>query len=117
MARKRKPSDMVQLKLRFPEALRLRLEREAKKHGASLNSEIIRILDDSFRKSGDIQGRAMSIAHAVVEALGGAIISEIEGAVRRGEQKDEERVRKLEEHAAQFQDEAKKALARHRPGQ
>jgi len=37
----RKATDMVQLKLRFSEALRRRLEREAKRNNRSMNTEII----------------------------------------------------------------------------
>jgi hypothetical protein len=37
----RKTTDPVQLKLRFQEGLRRRLDREAKRNGRSLNSEII----------------------------------------------------------------------------
>ena len=44
MAR-RPASDTVQLKLRFSERLRRRLEREAKKHGTSLNTEIVNTLE------------------------------------------------------------------------
>jgi hypothetical protein len=47
----RKPIDTVQLKLRFSEALRRRLEREAKKQERSLNAEIVTRLEQSFRKS------------------------------------------------------------------
>jgi|SRR5262249_19009553 len=49
----RKLSDTVQLKLRFSEALRRRLEREAKRQEHSLNGEIINRLEQSFRKSED----------------------------------------------------------------
>ena len=49
----RKLSDTVQLKLRFSEALRRRLEREAKRQEHSLNGEIIARLEQSFRKSED----------------------------------------------------------------
>jgi hypothetical protein len=44
----RKPSDTVQLKLRFPEALRRRLERAAKANDRSMNMEIIFRLEESF---------------------------------------------------------------------
>jgi hypothetical protein len=37
----RKPTDTVQLKLRFPEVMRRRLEREAKRNNRSMNTEII----------------------------------------------------------------------------
>jgi len=49
----RKLSDTVQLKLRFSEALRRRLEREARRQEHSLNGEIINRLEQSFRKSED----------------------------------------------------------------
>lgn len=44
----RKPTDTVQLKLRFPEALRRQLERAAKANDRSLNSEIVGRLEGSF---------------------------------------------------------------------
>jgi len=49
----RKLQDTVQLKLRFSEALRRRLEREAKRQEQSLNAEIISRLEQSFRKAED----------------------------------------------------------------
>ena len=49
----RKLSDTAQLKLRFSEALRRRLEREARRQEHSLNGEIINRLEQSFRKSED----------------------------------------------------------------
>jgi hypothetical protein len=44
----RKPTDTVQLNLRFSEALRRRLEKEADRHGLSMNAEIIDRLEKSF---------------------------------------------------------------------
>jgi hypothetical protein len=44
----RKPTDMVQLKLRFSEALRRRLERAAARNNRSMNTEIIHRLQGSF---------------------------------------------------------------------
>jgi hypothetical protein len=41
----RKPTDTVQLKLRFSEALRRRLERAAAREGRSMNAEIIHRLE------------------------------------------------------------------------
>ena len=61
----RKPSDTVQLKLRFPEALRRRLEREARRHGQSLNREIVSILEERFRESDDADRRAAAFAEAL----------------------------------------------------
>jgi hypothetical protein len=45
----RKPTDTVQLNLRFSEALRRRLEREAERNDRSMNAEIIDRLEQSFR--------------------------------------------------------------------
>ena len=61
----RKPSDMVQLKLRFPEALRRRLEREARRHGQSLNREIVSILEERFRESDEADRHAAAFAEAL----------------------------------------------------
>src|SRR4051812_16744944 len=44
----RKPTDTVQLKLRFPEALRRQLERAGKANDCSMNAEIISRLERSF---------------------------------------------------------------------
>jgi len=48
----RKPTDPVQLKLRFQEGLRRRLDREAKRNGRSLNSEIIHRLQRTLAIDG-----------------------------------------------------------------
>jgi predicted type IV restriction endonuclease len=44
----RKPPDTVQLKLRFSERLRRRLEREAARNNRSMNTEIIHRLQRTF---------------------------------------------------------------------
>jgi Arc-like DNA binding domain len=46
----RKPADAVQLKLRFQEALRRRLERAADQAERSMNAEIIYRLEKSFER-------------------------------------------------------------------
>ena len=46
----RKPTDTAHLNLRYPEALRRRLERAAMNGGRSLNSEIVERLEQSFRR-------------------------------------------------------------------
>jgi hypothetical protein len=46
----RKPTDTAHLNLRYPEALRRRLERAGKNNGRSLNSEIVHRLEQSFRR-------------------------------------------------------------------
>jgi len=49
----RKPTDIVQLKLRFLESLRRRLERAAKANDQSMNAEIVSRLEQSFGKEDD----------------------------------------------------------------
>jgi hypothetical protein len=49
----RKPADQVQLKLRFNEALRSRLEKQADRNNHSMNAEIIRRLEQSFQEQKD----------------------------------------------------------------
>jgi hypothetical protein len=73
---KRKPSDTVQLKLRFPESLRRRLEREAEANHCSLNTQIVNILEDAFRKSDKLQDRAKAIAHALGDEIVRAIVDQ-----------------------------------------
>jgi Arc-like DNA binding domain len=46
----RKPTDTAHLNLRYPEALRRRLERAAKNGGRSMNTEIVERLEQSFRR-------------------------------------------------------------------
>src|SRR5262245_45833368 len=46
----RKPTDTAHLNLRYPEALRRRLERAAKNSGRSMNTEIVERLERSFRR-------------------------------------------------------------------
>jgi Arc-like DNA binding domain len=47
----RKPTDIVQLKLRFPESLRRQLEREAARNHRSMNTEIIHRLGESIEET------------------------------------------------------------------
>ncbi|QDP26242.2 Arc family DNA-binding protein [Bradyrhizobium cosmicum] len=46
----RKATETVQLKLRFSEELRRKLEKAAERNEQSMNAEIIARLEDSFRK-------------------------------------------------------------------
>jgi hypothetical protein len=46
----RKQSETVQLKLRFPEKLRKRIESAADKNQHSMNAEIVHRLEQSFQK-------------------------------------------------------------------
>src|SRR5262249_36804630 len=66
----RKPGDTVQLKLRFPEAIRGRLARAAKQHGQSLNSEIVARLYDSFKVEREMLDQ---VAETLVSSLPRAI--------------------------------------------
>jgi Arc-like DNA binding domain len=49
---KRKPTDIVNLKVRFPEAMRARLAAEAKRNQRSLNGEIVYRLGVTFGPEG-----------------------------------------------------------------
>jgi hypothetical protein len=100
--RRRKPTDTVQLKLRFPEAVRLRLVREALLHNRSLNSEIISILQESFLQSDDARGHAQAIVSKLHHELVSAINYEVIKAIRRANLKPEE-LKELEEYEAKGQ--------------
>jgi hypothetical protein len=56
----KKSTDIVQLKLRFPEALRKQLERAAKADDHSMNIEIVRRLERSFHH--DLAADMVSLA-------------------------------------------------------
>jgi hypothetical protein len=45
---KRKPTDIIQLRLRLPDRLRQQIEKEAKARESSLNREMVRRLEASF---------------------------------------------------------------------
>ena len=51
----RKPTDEVQLKLRFSETLRRRLERVAARNNRSMNTEIIHRLEESLARDPTIE--------------------------------------------------------------
>src|SRR5262249_34094594 len=51
----RRPADLVQLKLRFDERLRRRIERAAERNECSMNAEIIKRLEQSFEQAGKIE--------------------------------------------------------------
>jgi HicB family len=72
----RKPTDTVQLKLRFPEALRRRLVREAARRGQSLNGYIVRILEEAFQQSDIVQQRAQAIAEALGDEIVNTVVEE-----------------------------------------
>ena len=70
----RKPTDTAHLNLRYPEALRRRLERAGKSNGRSLNSEIVHRLEQSFRRE-DFQERQDAINEAMIQITG--VIAEL----------------------------------------
>jgi Arc-like DNA binding dprotein len=75
----RKPADLVKLNLRFAEALRLRLEKHAERNNRSLNSEIVRRLEESFRKDdiiSAIDSASDKTSKAIIDAFkGGEVYS------------------------------------------
>jgi hypothetical protein len=69
----RKPNDPVKLNLRFTEALRLRLEKQADKNNRSLNEEIIRRLEDSFGGD-DFRSALEKLSETMTIKLGDMIV-------------------------------------------
>jgi hypothetical protein len=72
MAR-RKPTDIVQLRLRLPDGLRRLIETEAKQRKTSLNKELVRRLQKSFdaeQLETTIQRAAMNAAELTIGRLG-----------------------------------------------
>jgi hypothetical protein len=63
----RKQSDTVQLKLRFPEKLRQRIESAADRNQRSLNAEIVQRLEHSFQRD-DQAAQALKLAEAAATA-------------------------------------------------
>ena len=68
----RKLADTVQLKLRFSERLRRRLERGAKSHGISLNTEIVSILEKAYEQE---DNKLRTAAETLVAALGDDLVN------------------------------------------
>jgi 16S rRNA U1498 N3-methylase RsmE len=63
----RKPTDTVQLKLRFPEKLRRRIEQAAERGKQSMNAEIIERLEQSFHKEDQLE-RDRKLAQEAADA-------------------------------------------------
>jgi hypothetical protein len=76
----RRPTDLVKLNLRFPEALRRRLEREAEKSNHSLNSEIVQRLYGSFDSSRD---QTEMVARALLRDLDEGVVEKMIELVHR----------------------------------
>src|SRR5262245_13999933 len=74
----RKPTDTVQLKLRFPEALRRRISAMAKKSRLSMNTWIVGRLTDSLdeeeRVEGSLAKERLEVAFDEVQAAGFTIV-------------------------------------------
>ncbi len=67
----REPTDMVQLKLRFKESLRERLEQAAQEDGQSLNSAIVARLEQSLREDQEFGvGLQAEVIRAIVGIMG-----------------------------------------------
>ena len=95
----RKPTDLVQLKLRFDERLRRRIERAAERNECSMNAEIINLLEQSFEQVDEIEEiekifggadnfeRFKMLARAIglVEAKAGSRWSDPDNVKARGE--------------------------------
>lgn len=77
----RKPTELVKLNLRFPEALRRSLERAAKNKNHSLNTEIVERLYHSFQSKDETD----LVAHALLVALDGAVIDRMLEIIRQDE--------------------------------
>lgn len=68
----RKPSEQVKLNLRFTEALRSRLEKQAARNNRSMNEEIVRRLEESFRND-DL----LDLAERLSEKISGQVTIKI----------------------------------------
>jgi hypothetical protein len=77
MASKRKPTDLVNLKVRFTEAMRKRIEQEAKKNQRSLNGEIVYRLGVSFGEEGVALAAQFEEAEKEVARMFREIVSQI----------------------------------------
>jgi hypothetical protein len=70
----RKPTDMVQLKVRLPETLRWQMEHAAKQNDRSMNAEIVARLNRSLQRDEDkIEG----VAEALLASLDPAIVDKM----------------------------------------
>ena len=82
---RRLPNDLAQLKVRLPEALRIQLEVAAKRGGHSMNAEIVKRLNNSFR---EMHGPKL-VAQALIRDLDDEILNEIVAALQRMRGEDE----------------------------
>jgi hypothetical protein len=82
----RKPTDTVQLKLRFSEDLRRRLEREAARNKRSMNTEIISRLEQSLDTGNLAQQIAAAILSGQYKMVGGSL-ADLQKIAKKGEKK------------------------------
>jgi Arc-like DNA binding dprotein len=78
----RKQTDTVQLKLRFPERLRRRIEAAAERNERSLNGEIVHRLELSFEKDDRVQ-LVETTANAVAATMSKQHAGDLQKAFRR----------------------------------
>jgi hypothetical protein len=89
MAKKRNATDIVNLKVRFAEAMRARIEQEAKKNQRSLNGEIVYRLATTFGAEGvglvaqfeEAEKELLKRLHEAVQRMTAELIAE--GAAKR----------------------------------
>ena len=77
----RKPADLVPLMLRLSEDLRHRIEREANRNQRSLNAEVVRRLEQSFRNDESAQ-----LVANTVKATAADIYAKLESGELKGPQ-------------------------------
>jgi hypothetical protein len=70
----RKPTDMVQLKVRLPETLRWHMEYAAKQNDRSMNAEIVARLSRSLQRDED---KIEDVAEALIAGLDDAIVDKV----------------------------------------
>ncbi|MET4721805.1 hypothetical protein ABIF64_005978 [Bradyrhizobium japonicum] len=71
----RKPMDPVKLNLRFTEALRARLEKQAERNNRSMNEEIVRRLEESFGKD-DLMDALEKLSDRVTVKINDVIVKQ-----------------------------------------
>jgi predicted transcriptional regulator len=76
----RKPTDTAHLNLRYPEALRRRLERAAKNSGRSMNTEIVERLEQSFQRE-DFEKFQDAVNAGMMKVMG--VVADVARHVRR----------------------------------
>ena len=82
----RKPTQTVKLNLRFPNALRRVLTREAEKHRRSLNSEIVERLYRSLQGSSNDQSEL--IAQALLRDLDQGVLAKMYESMKEDDEGD-----------------------------